>query len=295
MLLALAFGIVAALWKAVLIVVAALVVAAPYLAVIAIVACLAVFLVLLKRLNDRLNERQRLRESERQNALNKQEEERQTANAIRIQQSVLAADLKTRDSIETIIASLRRFDHRLEVAITPAHYTDLFGDNWVNVREFSESSCGRKVPEVSAMLVDIIICYKQAQNIAWIPENVRVMQSWWSQASKKRKWLSDLVAAAQAPIVAAPSAVDVLEAVAFEEPKVASIPEMAVRPLPASPSKRPSSIHEMVVEPPPAPPVVQSPPPRTRRHVPLGPAPTLSVPPTLEELQRYSVWVSGNS
>ena len=75
-----------------------------------------------------------------------------------------------------------------------------------------------------------------------------------------------------------------------------SIPEMAVKPPTAIPSRKPlmeSSIPEMSVKPPPAPTVVQTPSPQPRT-VRLGPPPTLSIPPTLEELQRYHDWIGGN-
>lgn len=223
---------------------------------------------------------------EQQRALAQQAEERGRARGVRIHQSVLAADQKTRNNIETILASLRRFALRLEVAIAPAHYNDLFGDNWVSVREFSESSQGRKVPEVSALLVDIIICYKQAQDIPWIPENSGRIQYRWAEASKKRKWLSETLEAAQAT---SPIASNVVEAEILEE--ALPILKMAVVPPPAPPSQKTSSIPEMAVQPPPAPPMVLPP----REVAVVAPAPKLSIPPTLEELQRYCIWVSGNN
>ena len=306
LLLALTVGIVAVLWKAVLILIAFIIAAASYLIVIAVFSGVVALLVL----KNRSEKRQRLRERELQNYQQKQAEERQRARNVKIRQSLLTVDQKTRNNIEAVIASLRRFDHRLELAITPAHYTDLFGDNWVNVREFAESSQGRNVQEVSGLLVEIIILYKQAQDIPWVPENLRRMQLWWGEASKKRKWLSEIVEAAQAtaPIVSAPM---VLEAEILEEPELLPIPEMVVQPPPApvrilhgaspihemavmpppAPARRSvaSSIPEMAVVPPPAPPIVH--PPRES----IGLAPKLSVPPTLEELQKYCMWVNGNN
>ncbi|MEI8376134.1 MAG: hypothetical protein WCJ35_25220 [Planctomycetota bacterium] len=307
-LLALAVGIVAVLWKAVLLLIAFIIAAGSYLIVIAVFSGV-VALVVLKY---RSEERQRLRERELQNYQQKQAEERQRARNVKIRQSLLTVDQKTRNNIETVVASLRRFEHRLELAITPAHYTDLFGDNWVNVREFAESSQGRNVQEVSGLLVEIIILYKQAQDIPWIPENLRRMQGWWGEASRKRKWLSEIVETAQAtaPIVSAPM---VLEAEVLEEPELLPISEMAVQPPPAPvrklhgaspipemavqspPAPRFSrsvaaSIPEMAVMPPPAPPKPIVHPPR--ESVSIGPAPKLSVPPTLEELQKYCMWVN---
>ena len=70
-------------------------------------------------------------------------------------------DPQTRDSLAAVLASLQRFDHRLELVITPVHYADIFGDNWVSVRAFVESPQGRSLPDVSAMLLEIIILYKR--------------------------------------------------------------------------------------------------------------------------------------
>jgi energy-coupling factor transporter transmembrane protein EcfT len=298
-LVVLAAGIVALLWKAVLILVAAIVAAAPYLVAIAVVAGVVALLVFVNR----SNERQRRLETKRRNAQQRQAEERQRARNLRIRQSVLAADQKTRSNIESVVASLRRFDHRLELAITPAHYTDLFGDNWVEVREFAESSCGRKVPEVSGLLVEIIILYKQAQDVPWVPETLWQLQGWWRQASQKRKWLSEILEAAQAPAPIASDAI-VLDAEIVEEAEILPIPEMRVKPPPSPLGKgRTTPIPEMAVQPPPAPAMAQpSQPPQTPREAPavafvaaVGPAPRLSSPPTLEELQRYCIWINGKA
>ena len=180
--------------------------------------------------------------------------------------------------METVLASLRHFDLRLELAITPAHYSDLFGDNWVNVREFAESICGRRVPEVSAMLVEIIIAYRHAQDISWIPENLRLMQSWWGEASRKRKWLADVVDSAQVQIIASPVPLD---AEIIEEPKASPILEMAVVPPPAL-KQRP--IPEMAVVPPPAPRVKKLPIPEMAVAPPPVPQtrPPQTMPPSPE-------------
>ena len=105
------------------------------------------------------------------------------------------------------------------------------------MREFAESSYGRKVPEVSGLLVEIIILYKQAQEIPWIPDNLRRMQAWWGEASRKRKWLSEIMDEAQAPTPIASSPM-VLAAEVLEEPELFPIPEMSVQPPPSPPGKR---------------------------------------------------------
>lgn len=301
--------------------IAALVAAIPYLITIAVFLGIVGLLVL----QSRHEKRQRFREREKQETLKRQAEDRQRARAVRIRQSVLAADPTTRKHIESVLASLRRFDHRLELSLTPDHYMNLFGDNWVNVREFAESSYGRKVPEVSGLLVEIIILYKQAQEIPWIPDNLRRMQAWWGEASRKRKWLSEIMDEAQAPTPIASSPM-VLAAEVLEEPELFPIPEMSVQPPPSPAGKRggipemavqpppsilgrrpaASSIPEMAVVPPPAPlmrmpeMVVQPPPVPSMVHRPaeiavVGPAPRLSSPPTLEELQRYCIWINGKA
>ena len=144
-LIAAALGVGSVLAMAIPPLFAALAVALPYLVTIAVFLGIVGLLVL----QNRHERRQRLRERERQETLKRQAEERQRARAVRIHQSLLAADPTTQKHIESVLASLRRFDHRLELSLTPDHYMNLFGDNWVNVREFAESSYGRGVPEVS--------------------------------------------------------------------------------------------------------------------------------------------------
>ena len=54
------------------------------------------------------------------------------------------------------------------------------------------------MPEVSAMLVEIIVLYKRAQDARWVPINHERIHAWWGEAARRRKWLSDtLVAAAK--------------------------------------------------------------------------------------------------
>ena len=82
-----------------------------------------------------------------------------------IRYELLAADQPTRSGTHSVLASLQHFDHRLQLVISPAHYIDLFGDNWAAVRQFVESTQGRSVPEVSAALVEIVILYKRSQEV----------------------------------------------------------------------------------------------------------------------------------
>ena len=112
---------------------------------------------------------------------------------------MLTVDQETTHKVETVLDSLRRFDRRLAVAITPPHYSDLVGDNWTNVREFAESPQGRSVPELAALLVEIIILYRQAEEMLWVPKNLERVERWWGEASEKRRWLSDIVEAARIP------------------------------------------------------------------------------------------------
>ena len=122
--------------KAALIVYAAVVAALPL--VILVVVVLGV--IALTYMANRSYQARMLREWQIQEALQRQAEERERLKGISIQETLLAADETTQTRVRNVLAGLRRFDHRLEVSITPAHYTDLFGDNWVNVREFTETS-----------------------------------------------------------------------------------------------------------------------------------------------------------
>ena len=147
----------------------------------------------------------------------------------RIQQSLLAADRQTRSGVENILASLQRFDHRLQLVISPAHYIDLFGDNWATVRQFVESAQGRTVPEVSARLVEIVILYKRAQDVRWVPINHERIHAWWGEAARRRTWLSDqLEAVAKADVSDAPTA----------EP----LPQASIIPPPAAPTGTPPQL-----------------------------------------------------
>ncbi len=147
-----------------------------------------------------------------------------------------------------MLAALERFDRRLELAITPAHYMDLLGDNWVEVREFVESAEGRGLPEVSVTLVEIVILYKRAQEVRWAPVNHDRIHAWWSEAARRRKWLSETVQAATASSGKAASATE-------GEPSSDATAQTS----------------------------------GAARH---GP-PTLSVPPTLDDLLRYYDWIGG--
>ncbi len=302
-LVALAVLLVAALVvgvvKAIQVVVAVVVPALP----LVILAAVAVGIVAVIYMSNRSNRARMLQERQTQEALRRQAEERERLRGISIRETLLAAYETTQTKVKNILAGLRRFDHRLEVSITPAHYSDLFGDNWVNVREFTESPHGRSVPDVSALLVEIIISYGRAQQMPWTAENLGRVRSCWIEASRKLKWMSYLLETAEPVVVA--EVVGETKAASIPEMKVApvvipnsqlSIPEMAVTPPTVIPSRTPlteSSIPEMSVKPPPAPVVVQTRPSPQPRNVPLGSPPALSIPPTLEELQRYHDWISG--
>ena len=109
-----------------------------------------------------------------------------------VRRSLLAADQPTRSALQTVLTSLQRFDHRLELVITQIHYTDLFGDNWAIVRQFVESPQGKIVPDVSSALLEIIILYKRAQEARWVPINQDRIHAWWTEAARRRKWLSEV-------------------------------------------------------------------------------------------------------
>ncbi len=283
--------------KVAVIVYAAVVAALPWLILVAV----AVGIVAMFYLANRSYQARMLREWQVQEALQRQAEERERLRGISIRETLLAADETTQAKVNNVLVGLRRFDHRLEVSITPAHYSDLFGDNWVNVREFTESPQGRSVPEVSALLVEIIISYRRAQQIPWTAENLGWIRNCWIEASRKLKWMSHLLETAEPMVVA--DMVQEPKAASIPEMQVApvviprtqsSIPEMVVKPLTVLPSRKPlteSSIPEMSVTPPPAPVQTLAPQPQNVR---LGPPPTLSIPPTLEELQRYHDWIGGN-
>ena len=148
---------------------------------------------------------------------------------------------------------------------------------------------------MSALLVEIIISYGRAQQMPWTAENLGRVRSCWIEASRKLKWMSYLLETAEPVVVA--EVIGETKAASIPEMQVApvAVPEMAVQPPSAIPSKKPltesSIIPEMSVKSPPEPTVAQASRPESK---PLGPPPTLSIPPTLEELQRYHDWISGN-
>jgi len=217
LLVSVAVWIAALLFQAISIVVAALVVALPYLLTIAVIAGVVALLIYVYRFGKSKRRRKVEGQSEvvGQNAPHKQAEAHLTDVDVGIRQSLLAADQQTRKSLESVLASLQRFDHRLELLITPTHYADVFGDNWVIVREFVESSQGRSVPEVSAKLLEIIILYKRAQEVRWVPINDERVHAWWKEASRRRKWLSDEVEAT-------------VSGSGPNEPKAAPLPDIGV-------------------------------------------------------------------
>ena len=98
-----------------------------------------------------------------------------------MRKSLLAADQPTRSALQAVLTTLQAFDHRLELVITPVHYTDLFGDNWAIVRQFVESPHGKSVPETSQALLEIIILYKRAQEARWVPINHDRIHAWWTE------------------------------------------------------------------------------------------------------------------
>ena len=229
LLVGLALWFVALAFQAVAMVVAAFVAALPYLLALAVIVGAVAFSINAYRSKGL----KRRREVEGRNevvgpsALHTFAEARSTDDAAAVRQSLLAADPQTRKHLESVLASLQRFDHRLQLVITPVHYADVFGDNWVSVREFVESAQGGKVPEVSAKLVEIIILYKRAQDARWVPVNHERIHAWWSEAARRRKWLSDAVEATA-------SGFGLAEAV--REPKATSLPEIGV--VPPSPERQ---------------------------------------------------------
>jgi hypothetical protein len=189
--------IVAAVFHAVSVVFWAFVAVAPYLFAVAILVGGAMFAITAYRKKAR-----KPPEPESQNAMPGRSAPRNPPNAHEeaggdgIQQSLLAADRETRSGVESVLATLQRFDHRLQLVISPAHYIDLFGDNWAAVRQFVESPQGRSVTDVSAALVEIVILYKRAQDVRWVPINHDRIHAWWGEAARRRKYLSDASEAA---------------------------------------------------------------------------------------------------
>jgi hypothetical protein len=193
----LAVWIAAAVFHAVYVVLRAIVAIAPYVLAVAILAGGATFAISAYRKRARKRP-----EPESQSAVPGHSAPKNLPDAHeepggdRIRQLLLAADRQTISGIESVLASLQRFDHRLQLVISSAHYIDLFGDNWATVRQFVESPQGRSVPEVAAMLVEIAILYKRAQDVRWVPINHERIHAWWGEAARRRKWLSDALEAA---------------------------------------------------------------------------------------------------
>ncbi len=217
--------IVALVFQAVSLVVAALVAALPYLLTIAVIAGVVALLIYVYRSKASKRRREGQGPSENEvvgpSGLHNQVEARQTDDGAAARQSLLAADPQTRKSLESVLAALQRFDQRLKLVITPVHYADVFGDNWVSVREFVESAQGRNVPEVSAKLVEIIILYQRAQEVRWVPINHERIHAWWGEAARRRKRLSDAVEA---------TASGSGQAEVVRERKAAAAPESGVAP-----------------------------------------------------------------
>jgi hypothetical protein len=188
--------IVLALYRAISIVIGALIVAWPYLLALAIVAGIAALIVFVRR--RRAKRRQKVEPPGEATSAVAPQKHSPAVTAARpsdedtIRRSMLAADQPTRAALQTVLTSLQRFDHRLELVITQVHYTDLFGDNWAVVRQFVESPQGRGVPEVSSALLEIVILYKRAQEARWVPINHDRIHAWWTEAARRRKGLSEV-------------------------------------------------------------------------------------------------------
>jgi len=206
LLVGVAVWIVSIVYRAVRLSIAAFIVAAPYLLAIAIVAGIAILSIYIYR-----KRRQRRRAVEAQSETQSQSEAhlptessppsppqvpadaRPSNEDEKIRVALRATDEATRNGLLAVLASLQRFDHRLELVITPAHYTDVFGDNWAYVRQFVESPQGKSVAAVSVMLVEIMILYKRAQEVRWAPINDERIRAWWHEAARRRKWLADML------------------------------------------------------------------------------------------------------
>jgi hypothetical protein len=217
--------IVAGVFQVVSSVVGVILASLPYLAAIAAVAGIVALALYAYRAKEskRTGEAVRRSDLQGQNSRQNQAQRRPPEAGDGLRQSLLAADQGTRSKLEAVLACLQRFDHRLQASITPAHYTDLFGDTWVSVREFVESSQGRSVPEVSAMLVEIVILYKRAQEVRWVPIHHERIHAWWGEAARRRTQLSDAVQsiaiASAAEIARAPNAAPPLQTGAVPPPE----------------------------------------------------------------------------
>jgi hypothetical protein len=199
--------ILSILYHAVAAVLSALIAAAPYLLAIAIVAGVVALSVYGYRKRRQRRAAQTKSETVEQGEASGQTETppnppqplpnvRPASDDEKIRHALLAADEATQSGLQAVLASLQRFDHRLELVITPAHYTDLFGDNWAHVRQFVESPDGKSVAAVSVMLVEMMILYKRAQEVRWVPINDERIRAWWQEAARRRKWLADMLDAA---------------------------------------------------------------------------------------------------
>lgn len=225
-----ALSIVAAVFHAMYVILWAIVVVAPYLLAAAILAGGVMFAISAYR-----KRMKKPSEPESQTAMpgrgvsKNVPDAPEEAGGERIRQSLLAADRQTKSGIESVLASLQRFDHRLQLVISPAHYIDLFGDNWATVRQFVESPQGRAVPEVAAMLVEIVILYKRAQDVRWVPINHQRIHAWWGEAARRRKWLSDQLEATA-------------RAGASNVPQAEPMPQPPVTPPPVAPAAAPPQL-----------------------------------------------------
>jgi hypothetical protein len=205
--------IVTLVFHAISLVIAAFLVALPYLLAILLIAGIAALAIYVYRLKHPQRRSANETHPDPQGPAVSQARPvaRTTDEGGRVEQSLRAADQQTRNCLQAVLASLQRFDHRLELPISPAHYNDIFGDNWVAVREFVESSQGKGVPEVATLLVELIILYKRAQDARWVPINHDRIHAWWGEAARRRKWLSDIAEATATGPVSADAQGDVRE------------------------------------------------------------------------------------
>jgi hypothetical protein len=197
LLVGVAVWIIAAVFHAVSIVFWAFVAAAPYLLAIALLAGGVALAVRAYRRKSQVHPQPDAQGAmPGRSAPSNGSEAQQEVDGDAIRQALLTANQPTRSALEHVLAALQRFDHRLQLVISPAHYLDLFGDNWAAVRQFVESVHGRSVPEASAKLVEIIVLYKRAQDARWVPINHERIHAWWGEAARRRKWLSGALEAA---------------------------------------------------------------------------------------------------
>jgi hypothetical protein len=186
--------IVLTIWWAVMSIVSLIISVRYYLLAAAVLAAIVALVIYIRRKRSKRPEKvEEPAAATEQTAPQKPPQPFPNDEEARLRRAVLSADQPTRSGLQTVLTSLQRFDHRLELVITQVHYTDLFGDNWAVVRQFVESPQGKSVPELSAALLEIIILYKRAQEAKWVPINQDRIHAWWTEAARRRKLLSEIV------------------------------------------------------------------------------------------------------